>query len=427
MSSSSNTKELLILSIIELLQREKKTYLNKSEQLEVAIQCLSEAYGLEDSGARRDTAELPHHKLEDVFQRGLASISTKDTDIEKNTSEDFAPGFDAFLETLKRTNYFQGVTPGTEEYEQRVRKAKEKYLQKFGSKITGTSAKENLPEASKGVENSSTEDKKGQAEKLKLEGNDCMRQGKYREALEKYSAAIELDPSNAVFYSNRAAAKTQLNMLSSAIDDCRQAISLNPTFIRPRERLASAYYEAGMFEEALKTANEVLEMEPQNARMSEIVELVKKRNTSSQASSGASNPNDLFQSLLQNPQLMQAASSLFQSGGMQQMFSQLNPGGNNTSNTNSNSAETTANSGESNGDDQAATRNNDDMTNVFENLRNSPLFEQLNANPQLREAMENIERDPNSIMSLLNNPQVMNAAMQSFQSLFGNTTPSPNR
>ncbi|GJQ08902.1 hypothetical protein GpartN1_g693.t1 [Galdieria partita] len=425
-SHSRDTNELLIHSIIELLEREKKASVDKGEQLEVAIQCISEAYGLENSDGTRRTVELPH-RLEDVFQRGLNSMHSTENDVlNKSKSEEYLAGFDSFLETLRRTNYFQGVEPGTEEYEQRVHKAKEKFLRKFGAKGTGTSRRDSSPSLSQRKEGSFQDNKKEQAEDLKLQGNEYMRQGKYREALEKYSAAIQLDPLNAVFYSNRAAAKTHLNMLSSAIDDCRQAISLNPTFVRPRERLASAYYEAGMLEEALKTAKEVLEIEPENARMAEILELVKKRNPSNSTSSDNNNPNQLFQSLLQNPQLMQAASSILQSGGMQQMFSQMRTG---ESNNNHNISETAENSESGNtNEQQAATENNDNMANIFENLQRSPLFEQLNSNPHLRTAMESIERDPNNIMSLLNNPEVMNAAMQSFQSLFGNSnSSSPNR
>lgn len=45
-----------------------------------------------------------------------------------------------------------------------------------------------------------------QAERLKNEGNELMKADRHREALAKYTRAIELDPRNAVYFCNRAAA-----------------------------------------------------------------------------------------------------------------------------------------------------------------------------------------------------------------------------
>ena len=42
-----------------------------------------------------------------------------------------------------------------------------------------------------------------QADKLKNDGNDLMKQEKYKEALEAYNAAIKIDGNNAIYYCNR--------------------------------------------------------------------------------------------------------------------------------------------------------------------------------------------------------------------------------
>lgn len=47
---------------------------------------------------------------------------------------------------------------------------------------------------------------KEKADKHKSEGNELMKQEKFKEALEQYNKAIEIDASNAVYYCNRAAA-----------------------------------------------------------------------------------------------------------------------------------------------------------------------------------------------------------------------------
>lgn len=53
---------------------------------------------------------------------------------------------------------------------------------------------------------------KEKADKLKNEGNELMKQEKFKEALEKYKEAIEIDSSNAVYYCNRAAGNSILNL-----------------------------------------------------------------------------------------------------------------------------------------------------------------------------------------------------------------------
>jgi len=42
-----------------------------------------------------------------------------------------------------------------------------------------------------------------QADRLKNQGNEFVKQEKYREALDAYNAAIQIDPNNAIYYCNR--------------------------------------------------------------------------------------------------------------------------------------------------------------------------------------------------------------------------------
>ena len=46
---------------------------------------------------------------------------------------------------------------------------------------------------------------KAEGEKLKVLGNKLYQQGKYNEALDKYTEALKQDRTNAVIYANRAA------------------------------------------------------------------------------------------------------------------------------------------------------------------------------------------------------------------------------
>jgi len=42
-----------------------------------------------------------------------------------------------------------------------------------------------------------------QADKLKNQGNELVKQEKYKEALDAYNAAIQIDSNNAIYYCNR--------------------------------------------------------------------------------------------------------------------------------------------------------------------------------------------------------------------------------
>ncbi len=42
-----------------------------------------------------------------------------------------------------------------------------------------------------------------QADRLKNQGNDFVKQEKYKEALEAYNAAIQIDSNNSIYYCNR--------------------------------------------------------------------------------------------------------------------------------------------------------------------------------------------------------------------------------
>ncbi len=48
-----------------------------------------------------------------------------------------------------------------------------------------------------------TDDMRQQADRLKNQGNDFVKQEKYKDALEAYNAAIQIDSNNSIYYCNR--------------------------------------------------------------------------------------------------------------------------------------------------------------------------------------------------------------------------------
>jgi Flp pilus assembly protein TadD len=81
---------------------------------------------------------------------------------------------------------------------------------------------------------------KAKAEARKEEGNRRYKAGEYPTAVSEYSAAIELDPSNPAYYSNRGAALMMTNQFEEAIADCDKAIELKPSFLKAYLRGATA-------------------------------------------------------------------------------------------------------------------------------------------------------------------------------------------
>jgi len=81
---------------------------------------------------------------------------------------------------------------------------------------------------------------KEKAEAFKQQGNTHLKLNKFKEAVESYGKAIDLDPTNATYFCNRAAAYIKLQELQKALEDCKQAVSLNPSYARAFGRMGYA-------------------------------------------------------------------------------------------------------------------------------------------------------------------------------------------
>ena len=104
-------------------------------------------------------------------------------------------------------------------------------------------------------------DIKAQADQLKVEGNRAMASRDFTEAIAKYTSAIDLDSSNVVYLSNRAAAYSSSSQHAKAVEDAQKAIELNPQFSKAYSRLGLAKYALGEAKEAMDAYKKGLDAE----------------------------------------------------------------------------------------------------------------------------------------------------------------------
>ncbi|TIA91396.1 hypothetical protein E3P99_01113 [Wallemia hederae] len=229
------------------------------------------------------------------------------------------------------------------------------------------------------------------ADELKAQGNALMSAQKYKEAIDAYTQAIELHPTNKILYSNRAAAYSQAGDQDASIADAKKALEIDPAFARAYSRLGHAYFNAKQYENAVRAYEDGLKYDADNQTMkSSLITARSKLGGSVQqreapaggagagAGAGAGGMPDLsalagmfggggagggaggggmpdLGALLNNPMMRQMAQSMMSNGGMERLMS--NPG----------------------------------LRNMAESMRNGgqmPSIEELASNPELRNLAE---------------------------------------
>lgn len=147
-----------------------------------------------------------------------------------------------------------------------------------------------------------------QSEDLKKEGNAAFSSGKFSEALELFSKAIEIDPENHVLYSNRSAAHASLKDYSQALEDSEKAISIKPDWSKGYSRKGAALYGMSRLEEAKLAYEKGLEIDGSNTLLKKGLEDTKKAMENAEKSA-SQNPfakmfdGDIFGKLAGHPEL----------------------------------------------------------------------------------------------------------------------------
>ncbi|CAH2296237.1 small glutamine-rich tetratricopeptide repeat-containing beta [Pelobates cultripes] len=158
------------------------------------------------------------------------------------------------------------------------------------------------------------------AEKLKDEGNIFMKELNYEAALDCYTQAIELDPNNAVYYCNRAAAYSQLGNHSTSIKDCEKAISIDGMYSKAYGRMGRAFAGMNKYKEAISSYQKALDLDHENESYKSYLKIAEQKLKQVPSPTSAGWGFDMA-SLMNNPAFVSMAASLMQDPQIQHMMS----------------------------------------------------------------------------------------------------------
>ncbi|CAB4381167.1 unnamed protein product [Rhizophagus irregularis] len=95
-------------------------------------------------------------------------------------------------------------------------------------------------------------------------GNDYFKEGRWKEAIDKYTEAINLDPNDHLAYTNRATTYSKMKNYTAAIRDCKKSIEIEPKHIKSYYRLANSLKMLFYYNESVEAYNTFLNIDPDN-------------------------------------------------------------------------------------------------------------------------------------------------------------------
>ncbi|KAJ0399820.1 hypothetical protein P43SY_008126 [Pythium insidiosum] len=235
-----------------------------TENVEVGLQCLSVAFGLDLQDAQQKNAYEVAATLPEIFAAGMQAlglsakghVATVEDDPVIAKSELADPDlWKKWVAKLEDKGFFNGADAGSVEYQTRIKKALAKYKEKFGD------VKPAAPSMTKA-------EKEAKAEEIKAKGNSALNGGDYEQAAKLYSEAVALSsdgPNSHIYYANYAAALMYLGRYSDVIDNCEKAIALKPSYVKAYSRMGNAQIHLKDFDGAIESFRRGLEVDSSNA------------------------------------------------------------------------------------------------------------------------------------------------------------------
>ncbi|NWH16090.1 TOM34 protein, partial [Grus americana] len=101
------------------------------------------------------------------------------------------------------------------------------------------------------------------ARTLKEEGNELVKKGNHKKAVEKYTESLKLKQECAT-YTNRALCYLNLKQYKEAVQDCTEALRLDPTNVKALYRRAQALKELKDYKSSIADIKSLLKTEPKN-------------------------------------------------------------------------------------------------------------------------------------------------------------------
>jgi len=277
---STDIKKKLIFAILQHLKSEQdaSTKDDDKESLGVAVDCLSNSFGVSlNSNDDKEKYQLPSDTdLLKVFCLGLANYEQIANALANSTSQSSPKPFEdatrekqyqEFEAILVKQGYFKGTEKGSDEYNKRCAKAREKFLLKKQQPTTNNTEKVATPSTHAPTLTAESEisfDDQERAESFKNRGNKLLQQKKFDKAVKEYQKAINLNPYNAIYHSNKAAALLHLQKNEDAVEAALQATQVDPTYAKGWARLGSAHVALQQPAEALSAYREAAKADVDN-------------------------------------------------------------------------------------------------------------------------------------------------------------------
>ncbi|EOA34964.1 hypothetical protein CARUB_v10020050mg [Capsella rubella] len=132
------------------------------------------------------------------------------------------------------------------------------------------------------------------ADEAKAKGNAAFSSGDFDSAVNHFTEAINLAPTNHVLFSNRSAAHASLHHYDEALSDAKKTVELKPDWGKGYSRLGAAHLGLNQFDEAVEAYSKGLEIDPTNEGLKS--GLADAKASASRSRAAAPNPfGDAFQ------------------------------------------------------------------------------------------------------------------------------------
>lgn len=350
--ASNNTNEETNLSkeLVSKFQQflshqiESNTELSETakESLTVATECIEQAFGIQKKPASKELLDIYRaHKQSAANPLGAAAAAAATALGGSDPAQLIQNLASTFL-----TQVAGGGSPASQQTPQQPiptpQQANEQAHQQTTQsqqQNTPNEAPQPAPPSAPKERRQATQAEKLAAESFKNQGNDLMRQEKFKSAYDCYTQAIEIDNNNAIYYSNRAAASSKLNDHQAALRDCQEAIEIDPLYSKAHGRMGLAYASLQNHQKAKEAYQKAVELDPENESYRNNLLIAEQKlqeaaggaaagaaagaNPGGPAGPGGANMAGMLRSMMSNPEVMNMAMRSLQDPRMQSFFGGL--------------------------------------------------------------------------------------------------------